>query len=100
MKRKMRLLWTFYKNFFLVSMIINLGCLRIFWGFGYASFTTLFWFKIITAALIFYLVNILKRNEYYYYQNLGMHKKLLWSITMAFDLIFFILLITQIYKFK
>jgi len=74
--------------------------LALFWKYGFSIFVVLFWFKIASLGLIFYFINNYKNKEYYYYQNLGVSKVLLWATTLAFDFALFIFLIIQTYKFK
>jgi hypothetical protein len=60
----------------------------------------LFWFKIATLGLTFYYINGYKNREYYYYQNLGVSRLLLWASTIVFDFALFLFLIIQTYRFK
>jgi len=98
--RIIRLIWTFYKNFLPLSIIITAFCLRAFWIYGFSAFFGIFWGKIVTLGLTYYLINSNKKNEYYYYQNLGLAKTLLWAATLVFDFVFFLLLIFLAYQFK
>ncbi len=100
MLKTLRLLFTFYKSFLFVSLLITSICVALFWQYGYSIFSSLFWFKILTLGLTYYFINDYKKKEYYYYQNLGISKELLWVSTILSDIIFFIILITQIYKLK
>lgn len=95
-----RLIFTFYKSFAFVNFLITLACIKIINQFGFNSFTVLFWFKIITLGLVFYFINDRKKEEFYYYKNLGVTKKTLWIVTITFDLILFITLIFLTLKFK
>lgn len=90
---KLRLIITFYKSYALASGIITLSCMSIIFAGGLKTFTALFWFKILTLGVIFYFINIYKRKELYYYQNLGVSKLFLWISTLAIDLMLFVLLI-------
>lgn len=98
--RRIMLIWNFYKNFGGISFLINLFGISIFWKFGYSSFAPLFYFKVLTLGIILYYINKYKYKEYYYYENLGLSIKTAWVITIIIDLSLFILLITQIYRFK
>lgn len=95
-----RLTWTFYKNFLLISAIITFFCLRAFWINGFAGFLGIFWCKVLTFGLTYYFINTNKKNEYYYYQNLGVAKALLWTATLSFDFILFLLLLILTYHLK
>lgn len=90
--RTLRLLFTFYTSYAIVSLLITCCCLIISFTYGIGTFTALFWFKIVTLGLIFYFINSYKRDEYYYYKNLGLHKRILWISTLSFDILLFILL--------
>lgn len=95
-----RLIWTFYKNFLLLSLVVTAFCLRAFWMSGFASFFGIFWCKVATLLLTYYFVNTNKKNEYYYYLNLGVGKTLLWTLTLSFDFILFILSLILTYHLK
>lgn len=77
-----RLSWRFYRNFFLLSVVVTALCAKIFWVNGFAGFFGIFWCKVISLCLTYYLINERKKNEYYYYQNLGISKAILWSVTL------------------
>jgi len=98
--KTIRLIWTFYRSFCFVSLIINACCLSIFWKYGYSVFFEVFWLKIATLGLTYYFISNYKNKEYYYYLNLGISKVLLWVVTLTFDFALFIFLIIQTYKFK
>jgi len=92
--------WSFYKNFMFFSAIITGFCLRAIWLYGLSAFFGVFWCKLISLGLIYYFVNSNKKNEYYYYQNLGIGKAILWTATLSFDFILFILLLVLTYHLK
>ena len=91
--KTIRLIWTFYRNFIFVSLLITATCLSILLKNGFIVFSQIFWFKIITLGLTFYFINNYKHKEFYYYQNLGVSKVLLWSVTLTLDFCLFIFLI-------
>lgn len=95
--RTVKLIWTFYKSYLLASLLITIACINLFWKYGFDIFSELFWFKIISLGIIYYFINYSKRKEYYYYQNLGISKVVLWTVTLLFDFSFFIFLIIQTY---
>jgi len=99
-RKTIRLIFTFYRSFLLASVLITGCCLVLFWEYGLSIFVAIFWLKIATLAIIFYFINTYKHREYYYYQNLGISKVLLWSTTLIFDFALFIFLVVQLYKFK
>jgi hypothetical protein len=100
LRKKIRLIGTFYRSFVLVSMAITACCLVLFREYGFGIFAALFWLKTATLAITYYFINSYKKKEYYYYQNLGISKGLLWSVILTFDFVLFIFLVVQLYKFK
>jgi len=90
--RTLRLIASFYKSYVFTSISITMTCLYFPYTIGITSFFPLFWFKIMTLGMIFYLNNSYKRHEFYYYKNLGVSKKLLWISTLSFDFILYIAL--------
>jgi hypothetical protein len=95
-----RLVWTFYKSYIFSSITITLCSLFLFAEYGLDIFIALFWFKIATLGITFFFINSYKKNEYYYYQNFGVSKLMLWATSLSFDFILFVFLIIQIYKIK
>jgi hypothetical protein len=57
---------------------------------GISIIQALFWFKITTLAIIVYFMNIYKKNELYYYKNLGISRLRLWIPILVFDFLFFL----------
>ena len=98
LRKTISLLFSFYKNFLLAGVLVTTACLLLFWQYGMNVFVAVFWLKIATLGIIYWFINSYKNNEYYYYQNLGISKTLLWCTTLSFDFILFILLIIQVYK--
>ena len=96
--KKIRLIWTFYQSFVLASMVITVCCLYLYYKSDFTLFAVLFWFKLATLGLIFYFVNSYQQHQYYYYQNLGVSKVLLWAATLTFDFALFLFLLFQTYK--
>lgn len=98
--RTIKLIIHFYKSFAFASWIITLSCIFITYYQGIMAFTTLFWFKIITLGVIVYFISSYKRDEFYYYKNLGLSKLLLCISTLVFDFILFIFLIVLTLKIR
>ncbi|QCR21518.1 hypothetical protein C1N53_03585 [Pontibacter sp. SGAir0037] len=67
---------------------------------GYSLFAAVFWFKIISLGIIFYFINSYKSKEYYYYQNLGVSKVMLWGTTLTFDFTLFLFIIYHTHLLK
>lgn len=94
--KPIRLILTFYKSFAFTSFLITFICLALLYGFGAKGIyiiQALFWFKIFTLAITVYFVNIYKKNEFYYYKNLGISKLILWIPILIFDFLFFLITI-------
>jgi hypothetical protein len=98
--KTLRLILTFYMSYFVATSLITIACISIFWKYGISTFTTLFWFKIGTLALVYYFIRTTKTKELYYYQNLGVSKALLWTSTLTFDFIIFLSSLIVTYKIK
>ncbi len=98
--KTIRLLSSFYGGFFPVSFIITVCCALIVWHWGLETFFALFWFKLFTLGVIVFAVRSHKSHEFYYYQNLGVSQRLLWTGTLTFDLALFVFLVLQINTFR
>jgi hypothetical protein len=88
----LRLSWGFYLGFIISSLIITMCCSFLFWEYRFDILMTLIWLKIATLVITFVFINSYKGNEYYYYQNLGISKILLWTCSLLIDLIIFAIL--------
>ncbi|HRG53432.1 MAG TPA: hypothetical protein PLL00_11400 [Bacteroidia bacterium] len=100
--RTTRLLLTFFRNYFFLSFLVTLSCSAILWINGLSSFVFIFWFKLITLGLIFYVISINKQKEkeLFYYRNLGLSKTKLWAFTLTLDFSLYILLLIFTYQLK
>lgn len=94
MSKILRSLYTFYLNHFFVGLAISLCCYKIYAIYGPKTIFALFWFKAATIGVVFYAVSQRKQKEFYYYQNLGISKKLLWTSTLGIDFLLFVSLLT------
>lgn len=61
--------------------------------YGFSGFFGIFWSKVLTMGITYYLIDSTKKNEYYYYQNLGVSKPLLWIASLSFDFVLFLFLL-------
>jgi hypothetical protein len=94
MRKKTNLFFTFYKSFCFVSVLISIVCAYFLIKYGASAYSVLFWFKIITSALIFYYIREYKSKEFYFYKNLGISKKALFIFSFLFDFtVYFIVVI-------
>ena len=96
-RKTIRLLLTFYKNFFFFSFLMTLICMGLFQEYGMSIFSTLFWLKLSTLGMTVIFIRSYKSKEFYYYQNLGLSRTFLWVSTLGFDFILYLLLLTTIH---
>jgi hypothetical protein len=69
----------------LVTLLITSIALVFFFQDGFRIFNGILWLKIATNALVWYFINSFKAKEFFYYQNLGVSKRLLWGSALSFD---------------
>lgn len=98
--KKLRLLFSFYSGFAFSAIIISIACAVILSVNGYQILAALTWFKIISMAIIVYYINTYKHKEFYYYHNLGLSKRLLWTFTLSLDFLLCIIMFIIIIKFN
>jgi hypothetical protein len=96
MNNKIRLLATFYRSVCLAALFFSAIGIFILIEKGFSAFNVVFWFKIITTGLIVYNKTTNRGNEFFYYQNLGLSKTMLWTFTLGFDFLLFILAVLMI----
>lgn len=85
---KLKLIARFYRGLFLANSLITLSCLYLLQLYGpHAAeiLGILFWYKVISIIVVFYVSIYYKKNELYYYQNLGIRQLQLIIITSIFD---------------
>jgi hypothetical protein len=87
----LRLLFRFYRNFLVLSLLVLGIAVYQFINQGLSVFIGLFWLKIVTSALAYYYVNTQLGVEYYYYHHFGFSKRRLWLLTLSFDLFIYFL---------
>ncbi|HTH81670.1 MAG TPA: hypothetical protein VL490_01970 [Mucilaginibacter sp.] len=96
--RTVKLISRFYGNIFLANFLVTLSCVYLLAQAGkndQALVAVFFWYKIISMALIFYTAIHYKKNELYYYQNLGISKLRLILTTSAFDLFVWLIFVAS-----
>ncbi len=98
--KKFQLFLSFYKSIAVASIAITIGALSIIYIHGIDTFIFVFWFKNLTLFFILYANNSYKRDEYFYYLNLGIPKKHLWISSALFDIFIFIILLIIILKIR
>jgi hypothetical protein len=79
------------------TLLITAIGLFYFFQDGFSIFSGILWLKIATNALTWYFINSSKAKEFFYYQNLGVSKRLLWSSTLSFDFSLFFFSIALIH---
>lgn len=86
-------LWTFIKSVGLPMLILTLASVYLVIENQSASPVFIFfWIKIIVDALLFYFWFNFRGHEIYYYYNLGIRKRLLFSFATIVDLTLFLIL--------
>ena len=101
--KTIRLILTFYKSFALSSYLITFACFFIMHQSGKNGIyllQALFWFKIFTLGILVLFNNSYKRNEFYYYKNLGVTKLTLWLPILVFDFLFFLITLITIASYN
>ena len=98
--RTTRLLFTFYKSFAFASLMITLSCLITIYTWGIQTFAAMLFIKTSTLGVIFYYIRSFKKNEFYYYKNLGLTQKHLWIPTFTFEVFLFLILTTLTLKIR
>jgi hypothetical protein len=88
--RRIRLVITFYRSFVVTSSLVSLLCFSALLLYGLKTFSAIFIFKLITLGVIVLYINLYKKREFYYYQNLGLPKIKLWTYALGLDFLLFI----------
>jgi hypothetical protein len=98
---KLKLITRFYSGIFLANFLVSLSCVFLLWSFGSKAHDLLgilFWYKVISMVMVFYLAVHYKSRELYYYQNLGVSKLTLGLSTSAFDFALWLAIFIGTYK--
>jgi len=78
-----RAIWQFYKDTLLFNLVFSILC-KVFFGFLIASII----FLSLGFAVGFLAFNIIKKEEFYFYFNLGLTKWRLFKIAFILNFIF------------
>ena len=97
---EIKLIFTFYRNHFWAGLVVSVLCLWVLISNGLVAFQGCFWLKILSYGVIYYFIDQLRKNQYHYYNNLGLKKSVLWATTLSVDFMFYIVLIIVSYKIK
>ncbi|SCD18896.1 putative membrane protein [Proteiniphilum saccharofermentans] len=100
MVKKLCILFTFYRYYIWVSLLVNLICAFFLWKNGIGMYPMLFWFKIFTMGASFYLINDYRKQIYFYFHNFGLSKKVLWIFSLLFDLLLFFAMMILAYNLR
>ena len=98
--RMIRSIISFYKSFSNGSLIITGLCLGILYKWGSSTLTALIWFKFISLSIFLFHINSSKKDDFYYYKNLGISKRTLWIGAILFDMCLFIVSIIIMLKLR
>lgn len=82
---------SFYRSFLPGSLLITACCAALVMRWGDSIRGVLILFKLVTDLLVIYLVSSNSPNRYYYYHNLGLSRRRLWSVTLGADFLIFLL---------
>lgn len=90
-KSAVRLLLTFYRNFFMLSLILSLSLAYAFLKSGAGFPAGIVLFKLTSLWLICYFLSAFKKKEWYYFRNSGYSISGLFLTSFCIDLLLFLL---------
>ena len=81
----------FFKRVVIISILLNIECIRLIveWGF-FKVLIFMLLEKLVIYLISFYLINIYRKNNFPFYQNLGISKLRLFLISILFDNLLFV----------
>lgn len=85
MPPKLSLFFTFAKRTAPALLVVDRAFLQLVWLYGTSIVFILVWAKIISNALLFYLVRKLRPTEAFYYRNLGLTATRIWLALFEVD---------------
>ncbi len=84
-------LLTFYRSFFLFTGSISLAAGYMLWNSkSITSLFMLFWMKLVTNALIGFLFTTFKKEDFFFYNNLGFSAKQMLLGALLIDLLLWV----------
>jgi hypothetical protein len=90
---RLNVLWTFLRTVGMPMLILTCASVYVVAQYHTAGPLPLFLVaKIITDLFVFYLWYHLRAHQLYYYYNLGIRKRLLFSFALGADLLSFVLI--------
>jgi len=88
--KKFRLSLNFYRSILPFNISITLACCFLEWKFPDSQIMgILIFFKLLTLVLSLLFSSFLRKNEFYYYYNLGISKIVLGTVSFVVDLFLF-----------
>ena len=90
---RLKIYYTFLRSFYFTGGCISVCCGWLFYRWGSGILTPVLYFKLLTAASVYYIVTRLIQRESYYYYTLGVSKLKLWVFYEFCDLLVFVLLL-------
>lgn len=84
--RYLKLCFTFYRSFGVALLVVTLICAYFFFRDGMSIYFPLFWFKIGSMVLVYFYMKEYKKEELYYYKNLGVGERSLWVFSFVLDI--------------
>lgn len=89
----LRYVLLFYRNMFYISMIGTIVLALIFMKYGLSVLQMLLIGKLLLGWFALTAINRTKRNEFYFFANLGIAKKELWIGAFSIDLMLFLIVL-------
>ena len=91
-KRGVRLYVSFYEMFAASALAVSLACGLIMFIYRMKSpaVVATFWFKVATMVFIRFTAKRKLGHFFYYYKNVGMSSRRLWSVALAFDFLTYV----------
>ncbi len=89
MYKKASLLWTFSRSFVPAVLVMDILCAHLVWTYGGGSIQAAVFLKLVSDGVIFYLLRTFRSSTFYYYRNLGLSLRVLWTSVLLCDLLLF-----------
>jgi hypothetical protein len=91
--RTIKGLWYFYQKLIVPSLAISVVLALLTQGFGSLFFGVGFSYAILAPLVHWYSYEINSPDEYYFYYNLGLNKRILWANTVAISMLILLILL-------
>jgi hypothetical protein len=90
MRPKVRLTLLFYRSWAFASNLATALCVWLLLATGVVLLPVYIAFRLVVAALIWYVMREYGARRIYYFTNLGMTPRALWGWSMALDMVIFV----------